>query len=212
MPSAQFLQLPKTKQEQIIEASLMEFANYGYDLASTNRIVARAEISKGVLFKYFKDKESLFLYVCDGHLRDYMDSIPRGPFDDIIAFLRASTLHKMRFMHAHPLTYQLFVRILKDAKHPVYAKVIVSQLSYVYQFTEDLQSIVNQVALRDGIAWEHIMNFITWIGLGLQEKYMSSIPDMVDNRLESSLQPMIDELQIYLDLLQFGMYKEGFKP
>jgi TetR/AcrR family transcriptional regulator len=208
MPSAQFLNLSKEKQEQIIRASLAEFAEYGYDLASTNRIVQRADISKGVLFKYFDDKATLFTYVGDVCMRGYFDTMPRGPVDDFFEFIRRATLHKMQFLRDYPLTYQLMVRVLKEPKHPVYAKVIANQFSLSQQFTDDLKNVLRQEELRPGLTWQHVMDFMTWVGFGLQEKYMASIPDVVDERLEQSFQPMIEELNVYLDILKFGMYKE----
>jgi len=208
MPATQFLNLPKEKQEQIIRASLDEFSEHGYDLASTNRIVQRADISKGALFKYFDDKGALFTYVCDVCMRGYFDTIPWEPVDDIFEFIRSRTLQKMQFLRDYPLTYQLLVRVLKEPKHPVYANVVASQNSLLQQFTEDLKNVLRQDELRPGLTWQHVMDFITWISLGLQEKYMASIPDVVDERLEQSFQPMMDELNVYLDILKFGMYKE----
>ncbi|MTI56255.1 MAG: TetR/AcrR family transcriptional regulator [Geosporobacter ferrireducens] len=40
-----------------------EFVEKGYDKASTDRIIQRAEISKSLLFYYFKNKKGLFLYL-----------------------------------------------------------------------------------------------------------------------------------------------------
>lgn len=67
---------------------------------------------------------------------------------------------------------------------------------------------MRQDELRPGLTWQHVMDFMTWVGFGLQEKYMASIPDVVDERLEQSFQPIMDELNVYLDILKFGMYKE----
>ncbi len=208
MPASQFLNLPRHKQEQIIQASLSEFAEYGYDLASTNRIVERADISKGVLFKYFNDKGALFSYVCEMSMQGYFVTIPREPTDDLFQFIRRTTLYKMQFIRDNPLTYQLLVRVLKEPQHPMYAKVIASQFSLLEQFTDDLKMVLRQDRLRPKLTWRHVMNFMTWVGFGLQEKYMTSIPDVVDERLEQSFQPIIDELNIYLDILKFGIYKE----
>lgn len=72
------------------QPSLWEFAEFGYDVASTNRIVKRIGISKGVLFKYFHDKETLFLYVSDVCLKHYADSIPVAPVTDVLEWMRTN--------------------------------------------------------------------------------------------------------------------------
>ena len=59
MPKRVFLELDQNKQERITEAAIKEFARFGYENSSTNRIVKECDISKGSLFKYFESKEEL---------------------------------------------------------------------------------------------------------------------------------------------------------
>ena len=47
MPKKTFLNLPDEKRQTIINAAIEEFAEYGLENASTNRIVANSGISKG---------------------------------------------------------------------------------------------------------------------------------------------------------------------
>ncbi|KZL90506.1 TetR/AcrR family transcriptional regulator [Clostridium magnum] len=60
-----FESLPQEKKKRILDACIEEFALNGYDKASTNSIVKKAGISKGLLFHYFGSKKTLFLYVFD---------------------------------------------------------------------------------------------------------------------------------------------------
>ena len=60
-----FFKLDKEKQDRIINAAIKEFAQKGYENASTNEVVKAAEISKGALFHYFKNKKQLFLFLFD---------------------------------------------------------------------------------------------------------------------------------------------------
>ncbi len=65
MPTPLFLGLDTEKQQNIFIAGVSEFAEYGYENSSTNRIVKKASISKGSLFKYFPTKEDFYFYVLD---------------------------------------------------------------------------------------------------------------------------------------------------
>lgn len=114
MPSEQFLNLSSEKQTEILNSCLEEFASHGFDAASTNRIVRRAGISKGVLFKYFKNKESLFLYVCELALKQMFELFPIGnmrQFDDLFSCLKYITMRKIMVYKQHPVMYRLFLRI-----------------------------------------------------------------------------------------------------
>ena len=59
------MSLSEEKQQRILNAALKEFAQKGYKNASTNQIVKEADISKGLLFHYFKNKKQLFLFLYD---------------------------------------------------------------------------------------------------------------------------------------------------
>jgi AcrR family transcriptional regulator len=63
MPKPTFFNLPPEKREKIISAAIDEFAEYGLENASTNRIVANSGIAKGSFYQYFADKQDVFMYL-----------------------------------------------------------------------------------------------------------------------------------------------------
>ncbi|MCL2567997.1 MAG: TetR/AcrR family transcriptional regulator [Oscillospiraceae bacterium] len=60
-----FLALPEEKRRAIFHAAMAEFAEFGYEKASTNRIVQAAGIGKGMLFYYFGSKLELYQALLD---------------------------------------------------------------------------------------------------------------------------------------------------
>lgn len=59
---SKFLNLDSEKQNRILNAAINEFAEKGYENASTNEIVKDAGISKGLLFHYFKIRSNYFYF------------------------------------------------------------------------------------------------------------------------------------------------------
>ena len=55
----QFEEIRATKKELIMNAALEEFAEFGYHATSIINISKRANVSKGLLYNYFENKESL---------------------------------------------------------------------------------------------------------------------------------------------------------
>jgi AcrR family transcriptional regulator len=53
MPRATFVNLPQEKKKIIEETAIIEFASFGYDKASVNRIVEKCKIAKGSFYQYF---------------------------------------------------------------------------------------------------------------------------------------------------------------
>ena len=60
-----FEELSQEKQRRIIDAGMEVFGRNEYKKANTEDIAAKAGISKGLLFYYFKDKNKLRLLLTD---------------------------------------------------------------------------------------------------------------------------------------------------
>ena len=63
MPFPRFYKLACEKRERLLEVAAQEFARYGFEDASMNRILERAQMSKGAAYYYFEDKVDLFFTV-----------------------------------------------------------------------------------------------------------------------------------------------------
>lgn len=63
MPRTRFSKLDPTRQQAILNAAAEEFTRSGFEKASYNNIIKRAEVSKGAMYYYFDDKEDLYLTV-----------------------------------------------------------------------------------------------------------------------------------------------------
>lgn len=70
-----FKSLDGSRQYEIFAAAMAEFGEHGFKKASTNRIVKRAGMSKGMLYYYFDNKQSIFDDALDfalDHIENYM--------------------------------------------------------------------------------------------------------------------------------------------
>lgn len=72
MPTRTFYNLPKEKQDKLIESALKEFSRTSFHDASINTIVNDSNISRGSFYMYFTDKEDLFKYLLSNH-RNHME-------------------------------------------------------------------------------------------------------------------------------------------
>lgn len=58
-----FNHLSEEKRVRILEAATVEFAEHGFDSANINTIANKSNISVGSIYKYFDNKEDLFLSI-----------------------------------------------------------------------------------------------------------------------------------------------------
>jgi AcrR family transcriptional regulator len=60
MPFTRFDKLSQERRERLLDVAAQEFADYGFEDASINRILENAKMSKGAAYYYFEDKADLF--------------------------------------------------------------------------------------------------------------------------------------------------------
>jgi len=117
-----FLNLPPEKQERVVAAALGEFADKGYQQASLNTMVAASGIAKGSIYQYFKDKQSLFLYIFDvaiGVVRRTLLKVKEDTREEeFFVRLEKSLLTGMDFIQRHPRVYGLYLKIMYDQQVP----------------------------------------------------------------------------------------------
>lgn len=109
MPTETFYNLPKAKQEAVINAAVAEFARSPYDQASLTKIVAEADIAKGSMYQYFDNKRELYLYILNmayaekkRFLQDVFDEE-----DDFFATLKRYYRRSYLFAREYPLYHRI---------------------------------------------------------------------------------------------------------
>lgn len=116
MPKQTFLNLPEEKRKVIINAAIEEFAEYGLENASTNRIVANSGISKGSFYQYFEDKQDVFMYlltVLEQEKMEYFTGMsPPSANMDTFQYFRWMIKTGMEFNTSHPLLTQAISRVM----------------------------------------------------------------------------------------------------
>ncbi|MBA4602660.1 TetR/AcrR family transcriptional regulator [Thermoactinomyces mirandus] len=106
-----YQQIPEEKREKILQAAIAEFAEHGYEKASTNKNIQEASISKGLLFHYFGNKKHLFLatfdYFLDRYVGEMIERIPPLPDlpDDFFERILCLSELKYRYFLQHPEVY-----------------------------------------------------------------------------------------------------------
>ena len=81
-----------TKKQQILKVATKHFLTYGYDGSSINIMARDSGISKESIYRYFKNKDHLFMAVIDQELAQYKHKITHLTTDTNLAHLRDSLI------------------------------------------------------------------------------------------------------------------------
>jgi AcrR family transcriptional regulator len=116
MPKQTFFNLPTEKRETIMNAAIEEFAEYGLENASTNRIVKNSGIAKGSFYQYFEDKQDVFMHMLavieQKELEFFENQHPLDQNMDTFHYFRWMIKTGMEFGLSHPRMIQAAWRVL----------------------------------------------------------------------------------------------------
>ncbi|TDQ54418.1 TetR family transcriptional regulator [Actinorugispora endophytica] len=106
---------PDRKRQQLMEAALAEFAEYGVAGARVDRLAKRAGISPGLVYSFFAGKEGLFEAVYEAIVEQTVDAVPIDA-DDLPEY--AGRLHDTAARHPQVMRFLAWYA-LERAERPV---------------------------------------------------------------------------------------------
>lgn len=196
----------KTVTFRILEAAIEEFAQKGYQAASTNKITKKAGTAKGLLFHYFKNKETLYLacykHVLNWSKREFENFSKRMVDKDFFEFLKHWSLRKISLAAEKPI-YANFLLSIPNVPEKIHRTVMNMIRESFSSFSGILYEKIKTVKLREGISYEDAMIFVKAIFDGLTEYYLNQYRNRTQQMLEN-----LDEIKIQTDKI-LGMLKYG---
>lgn len=202
-----FENLDPPKQQKILEAALVEFAENGYVKASTNRIVKQAGIGKGMLFYYFKNKKDLYEYLIEYSLnfilREYLSLVDIKEADFIKRLQGAVQLKmKAQLENEHVFNFMGTFMLTKDLDLPPHLQKRYEQLQQ--QGYALLYEGIDKTLFRKDVDVDKAFNLIRWGVDGYQQDLLQRLQGQKMTELD--FKPYWDEFYEYLDILKKSFY------
>jgi TetR/AcrR family transcriptional regulator len=205
---SKFLNLHPDKQTRIINAAMKEFAKKGFDHASTNEIVKEAEIAKGLLFHYFKNKQQLFLFVYDYGsellLNEFYKKFePNEP--DFFARIRQMAQLKSEILHQYPEMFSFFAVAYVET-----SSVVRDDLDQRMQLLLDnnLDKVFKGIDLslfKEGIDITKAIQIIMWTTEGLREDILKKAK--LNPSTPLVYEKLFSEMDSYIEFFKQCFYK-----
>jgi TetR/AcrR family transcriptional regulator len=162
--------LEPEKRERIINAAMGEFALRGYEKASTNEIVKKAGISKGLLFHYFRSKKKLFLFLFDYGIKIVADEI-NGKLDrkerGLFAIIAQVTKIKMGLMSKYEKLFEFMQAAYMETSTEIRAEIEKRGIDALGANMAELFKNTDLSGFRQGLDLEKALEIITWVTEGI---------------------------------------------
>jgi len=205
--SSRFERLAAAKQKRILDAALKEFAQNGFEKASTNKIVENAGISKGSLFNYFHSKKNLYIY-----LLDYSAGIVAGLFrkidlDERDVFKRMGDigLQKLKMQRKFPNVFD-FLAAAKLEESPKPKAAVDKKVNSIYDSgLRKLYDNIDYSLFRDDLDTAKALEILNWALFGFGEKYIKQQDIFQDTGTFG--ETILREWETYAGILKKAFYK-----
>jgi AcrR family transcriptional regulator len=190
------------RREQIISAARKVFAQKGYQGTKTEDIAAELGVGKGTLYRYFKDKRSLFLAVDDegfGRLEELAE--PAYGLPDPRERLKALVKLFCEFFDRERDMIEIMMQMRSEFKDV-----------YEQRLTEGSNKHANRIAviLREGIA----KGYFRQMDAGMAAKAIGAMlhGTLHDYYYKRSGESLADYVQPMTDFVMFGVLQRSGDP
>ncbi len=198
-----FYDLSEEKKLQIINAGLEVFAKNEYKKASTEEIAVKASISKGLLFYYFHNKMSFYLFLFEYGECLIRESISKSDYSEITDFfelLHYITRCKCQLMSDSPYILQFIVSAYCSNDELIYKKINKS----VKNTSDNLMAVhfknIDFSKFKDSINPKDIIEMLSYLLDGyLQEKLRTNE--------ELDINEIMQKYMLWTELLKQSAYK-----
>lgn len=201
-----FLELPEEKRLRIINAGFEVFSRSPYKRASTDDIAAKAGISKGLLFYYFQNKKSLYLYLFDYAVDFVTKHVVDGPMLEITDFFELfehAARRKYALLQVSPFILDFIMRAYyskgEDVSDDISRRVTdAAAASYMTYFTK-----IDFSKFKGDVEPTQIFKMLLWLGDGyLYNRQRMNRPFDLDDLME--------QFESWMALFKKISYKEEF--
>lgn len=202
-----FRALPKEKQKRILNAALAEFAQNEYKRASTDQIAARAGISKGALFYYFKNKQTLYIYLVrrlQAMIEQHLSMEKLLGITDFFEMLEYAIEEKAELLKKMPHVMEFCVRMYYGAGGdigPLVQRYTVKTLDEMY---DKYFAGIDESRFKPGVEPRRVLDMLIYLADGyIHYERMAGHPFDLDS--------MMQQYFVWRDILRQYAYKEEYQ-
>ncbi|GIM31092.1 TetR/AcrR family transcriptional regulator [Paraclostridium bifermentans] len=201
-----FENLGEEKRLRIINSAIEEFANKGYRRATLDNIVLKAGISKGSIFQYFKNKERLYLYICNYQIdiiKDEAFKQKENNETDFFEIYKHAAHIKFEILKKNPYIFKFFQTLYTD-ESPVAQKWLEDTLKNRNEIVLNFIGDYDKTKFRDDLDIDMAVKAIELTFYGLSMKWMDKLSY---ENYEEDLKTLFEEVEDYINFYKKLYYK-----
>ncbi|KXZ39368.1 transcriptional regulator, TetR family [Alkalithermobacter thermoalcaliphilus JW-YL-7 = DSM 7308] len=163
------------KRDELIKVAIDEFGENGYDKASLNNILKKANISKGTFYYHFKNKEELYIYLVEMLIQEkkkfFIENVDANVFaKDIFTIFIELGKAGIKFAKENPSISKFSESFIREKGNSIYNKV-----TKRFNFQNDdymnalIEASYERGEIRDDLPKEFVKNVISYLFTNITE-------------------------------------------
>lgn len=200
----------KTKRtyERIMAAAIVEFGTKSYDNASLTTLCSENQISKGLIYHNFKNKDALYLKCVEVTFHDMTVYMKRRTckVDSMKESIQNIFSVRQQFFEENPYYCNIFFNtVLQPPKH-LLNEIHELRKEYDEFYTECFRDLMQQMNLRKGISLEAAMEYFM-VFMEMYNGYFQS-KSSESNDMHALIKDHEVNLSRILDIMLYGVANE----
>ena len=189
-----------------INAAMEIFSKNEYKKASTESIANKADISKGLLFYYFRNKKELYVYIVEYTINLIKEKIFDGKFCEITDFfelIRYIGEKKVNLMKEMPFLMDFSMRFFSEANEEIkesMGKLIEEKTQF---FMDTCFENIDLYKFKKDVNYKDVINMLVYMAEGyLIQRGRMNLP--------IEIEPFMLEYEKWLSMFRKIAYREEY--
>ena len=164
-----FYQLPKEKQEKIINAGFYVFSQNSYKKSPMSEIAADAGISKSLLFHYFRNKKEFYLFLWEKSAEittKYLSAYKCYEPTDLFEMMERGMHAKFKIMELYPHMAAFAVKAFYEKEASICTEIQASYRRYFDRKASDALAALNPADYVPGLDLGMMYREMYWASEG----------------------------------------------
>ena len=194
--NSKYYDLPSEKQKNLINAGYKVFALYPYKKASMAMIADKANISKSLLFYYFKNKKEYYLFLFDTAIEFLKDEKVKKANDekvDLFELLNQTVECRLMIMRDYPYLIKFATRAYYESDESVQFELQIKKKEMTQLGIRENLDRIDYRQFENASDAEILVNIILYIAEGC----MRGQEDL-DNEKINGILPLFQEMMLSL--------------
>lgn len=206
----------RRSRQEICRVALEEFGTYGYEKTTMERICTRHNISKGMMYHYFANRDQLYLHCVErtfGDLKVYLEqaveremvqSARKNPVEAIQGYF----LLRETYFRDRPLEKGIFEEALFRPPKHLLEQILALRAPVRAVNVRFLLGLMDQSRLRPGLTRDRAARYLE----GMEAVFRAAADNWSGTEAHPDLHTMLERAGELADLILFGVFRQPPEP